>query len=231
MNQKSNCHMGCFKEPSIPPINCNMAPEMMGHQIHREEFILIWEWLVIHFLIRMIGKIYLWLSPALSSKLMLILSIFGFRWSHKFKTWKLQIAALTTAPIQVCKLKSNWKYKRCNDGPFQHLRTSKKFDGEQTTAFWWCVWNFLFCRLPSNKQQQQPFLFLFVVCLNFSGAGDFHQLLPVAAKANETLYSSAPKAQWWANSINCAVFFENNHRFRQDPNMATSWWWPWKGAQ
>ena len=23
--------MGCFKESSIPPINCNMAPEMMGH--------------------------------------------------------------------------------------------------------------------------------------------------------------------------------------------------------
>ena len=46
-------------------------------------------------------------------------------------------------------------------------------------------------------------------------SGDFHQLQPVG-KSEEILYSLSPGGQWWENAINCAIFLENSHRFKDD---------------
>ena len=47
-------------------------------------------------------------------------------------------------------------------------------------------------------------------------SGDFHQLLPIC-KIEDILYSSSPGAMFWENSINCVIFLENSHRFKDDP--------------
>ena len=49
------------------------------------------------------------------------------------------------------------------------------------------------------------------------GSGDFHQLAPVASSDSRILYSKSPKALWWVNLIDCSIFLENNHRFKEDP--------------
>jgi len=46
-------------------------------------------------------------------------------------------------------------------------------------------------------------------------SGNFHQLQPVG-KSEEILYSLSPGGQWWENTINCAIFLENSHRFKDD---------------
>ena len=48
---------------------------------------------------------------------------------------------------------------------------------------------------------------------NFSG--DFHQLQPIGKK--EVLYSYSPLAMLWKNIINCSIFLNDNHRFKDDP--------------
>ena len=47
-------------------------------------------------------------------------------------------------------------------------------------------------------------------------SGDFHQLQPVC-KTDEILYSGSAGATAWENTINCAIFLENSHRFKDDP--------------
>ncbi|KAL7533610.1 hypothetical protein ACHAXR_006767 [Thalassiosira sp. AJA248-18] len=47
-------------------------------------------------------------------------------------------------------------------------------------------------------------------------SGDFHQLQPIC-KMEEILYSASPGATFWENSINCVIFLENSHRFKDDP--------------
>jgi len=47
-------------------------------------------------------------------------------------------------------------------------------------------------------------------------SGDFHQLKPICSEA-EVLYSGSATAVNWENSINCAIFLDNSHRFKEDP--------------
>ena len=47
-------------------------------------------------------------------------------------------------------------------------------------------------------------------------SGDFHQLKPIC-KEDNVLYSDSPPAQAWENTINCAIFLDNSHRFKDDP--------------
>ena len=47
-------------------------------------------------------------------------------------------------------------------------------------------------------------------------SGDFHQLKPICAE-NEVLYSNSTAAAIWENTINCAIFLDNSHRFKDDP--------------
>ena len=47
-------------------------------------------------------------------------------------------------------------------------------------------------------------------------AGDFHQLKPICTE-DEVLYSDSPPAAMWENAINCAIFLDNSHRFKNDP--------------
>jgi len=47
-------------------------------------------------------------------------------------------------------------------------------------------------------------------------SGDFHQLQPICSSDN-ILYSSSPGAMTWENTINCAIFLDNCHRFKNDP--------------
>jgi hypothetical protein len=47
-------------------------------------------------------------------------------------------------------------------------------------------------------------------------SGDFHQLQPIC-KSDDILYSCSPGATAWENTINCAIFLENSHRFKDDP--------------
>ena len=47
-------------------------------------------------------------------------------------------------------------------------------------------------------------------------SGDFHQLKPICNEA-EVLYSGSSAATAWENTINCAIFLDNSHRFVNDP--------------
>ena len=44
---------------------------------------------------------------------------------------------------------------------------------------------------------------------------DFHQLPPIATKG--VLYSGSDKTVMWENAINCPIFLEKSHRFKDDP--------------
>jgi len=47
-------------------------------------------------------------------------------------------------------------------------------------------------------------------------SGDFHQLQPIC-ESDKILYSCLSGALAWGNSVNCAIFLENSHRFKDDP--------------
>ena len=47
-------------------------------------------------------------------------------------------------------------------------------------------------------------------------SGDFHQLQPIC-ESDKILYSCSSGALAWENSVNCAIFLENSHRFKDDP--------------
>jgi hypothetical protein len=49
-------------------------------------------------------------------------------------------------------------------------------------------------------------------------SGDFHQLKPIC-KEEEVLYSASPGALSWENTINCAIFLDKSHRFKDDPEF------------
>ncbi|KAL7491429.1 hypothetical protein ACHAWT_000795 [Skeletonema menzelii] len=49
-------------------------------------------------------------------------------------------------------------------------------------------------------------------------SGDFHQMKPICKEEN-VLYSASPGALSWENTINCAIFLENTHRFKDDPEF------------
>jgi len=49
-------------------------------------------------------------------------------------------------------------------------------------------------------------------------SGDFHQLKPICAE-DEVLYSDSDSATIWENTINCAIFLDNSHRFKDDPEF------------
>ena len=49
-------------------------------------------------------------------------------------------------------------------------------------------------------------------------SGDFHQLKPICAE-DEVLYSDSDAATVWENTINCAIFLDNSHRFKDDPEF------------
>ena len=49
-------------------------------------------------------------------------------------------------------------------------------------------------------------------------SGDFHQLKPICAE-DEVLYSESDAATIWENTINCAIFLDNSHRFKDDPEF------------
>jgi hypothetical protein len=46
-------------------------------------------------------------------------------------------------------------------------------------------------------------------------SGDFHQLKPICAE-DDVLYSDSDAASIWENTINCATFLNNSHRFKDD---------------
>ena len=46
-------------------------------------------------------------------------------------------------------------------------------------------------------------------------SGDFHQLPPIATTG--VLYSGSDKTVMWENTINCPIFLEKSHRFKNDP--------------
>ena len=48
-------------------------------------------------------------------------------------------------------------------------------------------------------------------------SSEFHQLHPIG-KLEEILYSASPGASMWENTINCVIFLENGHRFKDDPD-------------
>ena len=47
-------------------------------------------------------------------------------------------------------------------------------------------------------------------------SGDFHQLQPIC-DSDQVLYSGSSGALQWENTINSAIFLENSHRFKDDP--------------
>ncbi len=49
-------------------------------------------------------------------------------------------------------------------------------------------------------------------------SGDFHQLKPIC-KEDDVLYSDSAAASLWENTINCAIFLDNSHRFKNDPEF------------
>jgi hypothetical protein len=49
-------------------------------------------------------------------------------------------------------------------------------------------------------------------------SGDFHQLKPICAE-DDVLYSDSNTASVWENTINCAIFLDNSHRFKDDPQF------------
>ena len=49
-------------------------------------------------------------------------------------------------------------------------------------------------------------------------SGDFHQLKPICAE-DDVLYSNSNAASVWENTINCAIFLDNSHRFKDDPHF------------
>jgi hypothetical protein len=46
-------------------------------------------------------------------------------------------------------------------------------------------------------------------------SGDFNQLKPICAE-DDVLYSDSDAASIWENTINCAIFLDNSHRFKDD---------------
>jgi hypothetical protein len=48
--------------------------------------------------------------------------------------------------------------------------------------------------------------------------GDFHQLNPICNK-EEVLYSNSASAAAWEQALNCAIFLDNSHRFKEDPEF------------
>ncbi len=46
-------------------------------------------------------------------------------------------------------------------------------------------------------------------------SGDFHQLKPICAE-DDVLYSNSDAASVWENTINCAIFLDKSHRFKDD---------------
>ena len=46
-------------------------------------------------------------------------------------------------------------------------------------------------------------------------SGDFHQLPPI--NTNGVLYAGSDKSIMWENAINCPIFLEKSHRFKNDP--------------
>eukprot|EP00984_Skeletonema_dohrnii_P014491 scaffold6089_cov149-Skeletonema_dohrnii-CCMP3373.AAC.2 len=47
-------------------------------------------------------------------------------------------------------------------------------------------------------------------------SGDFHQLKPICSEG-EVLYSGSASATAWEQALNCAIFLNNSHRFKDDP--------------
>ena len=47
-------------------------------------------------------------------------------------------------------------------------------------------------------------------------SGDFHQLKPICSEG-EVLYSGSASATSWEQALNCAIFLNNSHRFKDDP--------------
>jgi len=47
-------------------------------------------------------------------------------------------------------------------------------------------------------------------------SGDFHQLKPICNEG-EVLYSGSASATAWEQALNCAIFLNNSHRFKDDP--------------
>ena len=47
-------------------------------------------------------------------------------------------------------------------------------------------------------------------------SGDFHQLKPICSEG-EVLYSGSANATAWEQALNCAIFLNNSHRFKDDP--------------
>ena len=65
-----------------------------------------------------------------------------------------------------------------------------------------------------KKLMERPDLPFGGVSIVFSG--DFHQLQPVCGN-DDILYSGSPGSLFWENSLNCVIFLENSHRFKDDP--------------
>jgi thymidine kinase len=47
-------------------------------------------------------------------------------------------------------------------------------------------------------------------------SGGFHQLKPICSKG-EVLYSGSASATAWEQALNCAIFLNNSHRFKDNP--------------
>eukprot|EP00984_Skeletonema_dohrnii_P017132 scaffold7732_cov150-Skeletonema_dohrnii-CCMP3373.AAC.2 len=47
-------------------------------------------------------------------------------------------------------------------------------------------------------------------------SGNFHQLKPICSEG-EVLYSGSASATAWEQALNCAIFLNNSHRFKDDP--------------
>jgi hypothetical protein len=57
-------------------------------------------------------------------------------------------------------------------------------------------------------------------------SGDFRQIPPVKADANQLLYRNTGL---WENAINVAIYLENSHRFKSDPDYGKILMRMWRG--
>ncbi len=57
--------------------------------------------------------------------------------------------------------------------------------------------------------------------------GDFHQLPPFKVKENQSMYTNSGI---WENSINVAIFLNNSHRFKDNPEFGEILKRMWDGS-
>ncbi len=59
-------------------------------------------------------------------------------------------------------------------------------------------------------------------------AGDFHQLEPICLHKSDLIFSSL-SSMFWQRIINAIIIFDNDHRFKEDPEYGKMLKRMWEG--